>query len=224
MAIQVPAAHPVRDRRASADRRAAAVCALKIVMRATLLAIGLGVGLVGLVALKAQQTRPAGPAGVMALTAMDYIQIRQLVNRYGFALDTGSRDGYDYADLFAPDGVFDSRSRGRVQGRDQLAALARGDRKGPLHVNHYIMNHVIEPTADGAVGRQYLINISHDDNIPRSDRIRISGISLARSEEASTPWAATTRTCTRRRRRAGGSGTGRSCRPGRVPTRRPRTH
>jgi hypothetical protein len=136
-------------------------------MRATLLAIGLGVGLVGLVALKAQQTRPAGPAGVMALTAMDYIQIRQLVNRYGFALDTGSRDGYDYADLFAPDGVFDSRSRGRVQGRDQLAALARGDRKGPLHVNHYIMNHVIEPTADGAVGRQYLINISHDDNIPQ---------------------------------------------------------
>ena len=44
----------------------------------------------------------------MALTAMDYIQIKQLVNRYAFALDTGSRNGYDYADLFSPDGVFDS--------------------------------------------------------------------------------------------------------------------
>ena len=55
-------------------------------------------------------------AGVMALTAMDYIQIKQLVNRYAFALDTGSRNGYDYADLFAPDGVFDSNTRGRTQG------------------------------------------------------------------------------------------------------------
>ena len=78
-----------------------------------------------------------GPAGedaasstsVMALTAMDYIQIKQLVNRYAFALDTGSRNGYDYADLFSPDGVFDSNSRGRIQGRDQLAALARGGKK-----------------------------------------------------------------------------------------------
>ncbi len=54
-----------------------------------------------------------------------------------------------------------------MQGRDQLATLARGGNKGPLHVNHYIMNHIIEPTADGAVGRQYLINISHDQNIPQ---------------------------------------------------------
>ena len=136
----------------------------------------------------------------MALTAMDYIQIKQLVNRYAFALDTGSRNGYDYADLFSPDGVFDSNSRGRIQGRDQLAALARGEKKGPLHVNHYIMNHIIEPTADGAVGRQYLINISHDENIPQpvGNRHRISGLSWARSAEASTRSAATTRMSIRR--------------------------
>src|SRR6188474_2903874 len=135
-------------------------------MRNVILATGL-VGLSALGALQAQQPRGGGSTSVMALTAMDYIQIKQLVNRYAFALDTGSRNGYDYADLFAPDGVFDSNSRGRIQGRDQLAALARGDKKGPLYVNHYIMNHIIEPTADGAVGRQYLININHDDNIPQ---------------------------------------------------------
>jgi hypothetical protein len=136
-------------------------------MRITILAIGLCAGLLTLGTVKAQQTRTVGSTGVMALTAMDYIQIKQLVNRYAFALDTGSRNGYDYADLFSPDGVFDSNSRGRIQGRDQLASLARGEKKGPLYVNHYIMNHIIEPTADGAVGRQYLINISHDENIPQ---------------------------------------------------------
>ena len=134
-------------------------------MRNVILATGL-VGLVAFGAVNAQQARTGGSTGVMALTAMDYIQIKQLVNRYAFALDTGSRNGYDYADLFSADGVFDSNSRGRLQGRDQLAALARGEKSGPLYVNHYIMNHIIEPTADGAAGRQYLINISHDQNIP----------------------------------------------------------
>ena len=114
----------------------------------------------------------------MALTAMDYMQIKQLVNRYAFALDTGSHNGYDYADLFTADGIFDSNTRGRMQGRDRLASLARGRPRGPLYVNHYIVNHIIEPTADGAIGRQYLINISHDDSIhaglPTS---RTSGIS-----------------------------------------------
>src|SRR5262245_4843758 len=136
-------------------------------MRKTIFAMGLSLGLFALGAAKAQQPGTGGPAGVMALTAMDYIQIKQLVNRYAFALDTGARNGYDYADLFSADGVFDSNSRGRIQGRDQLATLARGGRRGPLYVNHYIMNHIIEPTADGAVGRQYLINISHDENIPQ---------------------------------------------------------
>src|SRR4030095_10334914 len=107
-------------------------------MRNTILAIGLSVGFVALGVVNAQQGRAGGSASVAALTAMDYIQIKQLVNRYAFALDTGSRNGYDYADLFSVDGIFDSNSRGRVQGRDQLAALARGEKKGPLYVNHYI--------------------------------------------------------------------------------------
>ena len=61
-----------------------------------------------------------------ALTAMDYIEIRQLANRYAFALDTGGNNGYDYADLFSADGEF---MRPYAKGREQLAALARGGGK-----------------------------------------------------------------------------------------------
>src|SRR5215470_11784563 len=94
-----------------------------------------------------------------ALTAMDYIEIRQLANRYAFALDTGGNNGYDYADLFSADGEF---MRPYAKGREQLAALARGGKLGPNNTVHYIMNHIIEPTADGAIGREYLIEFNWD--------------------------------------------------------------
>jgi len=82
------------------------------------------------------------------------------VNRYGWALDTGADDGLAYADLYAPDGTFTGTNQGpggrTYQGRDALAALARGGRRGPLFVSHYVTNLVVEPTADGAVGRTYV--------------------------------------------------------------------
>jgi len=133
-------------------------------LRNRVITISIAVGVLGIALAQAQQ-KPSG-SGVMALTAMDYIQIKQLVNRYAFAVDTGSRNGYDYADLFAPDGVFDSNTRGLTKGRDNLASLARGGKKGPLHVSHYIYSPIIEPTATGAIGRQYLIEINHDDDFP----------------------------------------------------------
>ena len=108
-------------------------------------------------AVAGQQARPS--ATPMTLTPMDYIEIRQLVNRYAFALDTGSNNGYDYADLFAADGEF---IRPYARGREQLAALARGGKLGPNNTVHYIMNHVIEPTADGAIGKEYLIEFNWD--------------------------------------------------------------
>jgi len=95
----------------------------------------------------------------IALTPMDYIEIRQLVSRYAFAVDTGNNNGYDYADLFSADGEF---MRPYARGREQLAALARGGRLGPNNTVHYIMNHVIEPTADGAAGKEYLIELNWD--------------------------------------------------------------
>jgi hypothetical protein len=99
------------------------------------------------------------PAKPIALTALDYIEIKMLVNRYAFAVDTGSNNGYDYADLFAADGEF---MRPYAKGREQLAALARGRRLGPANTVHYIMNHVIEPTPEGAIGKEYLIELNWD--------------------------------------------------------------
>ncbi len=91
----------------------------------------LAVALAALAGTISGQVKP----GVKALTPMDYIEIRQLVNRFAFALDTGSNNGYDYADLFAADG---ESMRPYAKGREQLAALARGPRLGPDNTVHYI--------------------------------------------------------------------------------------
>src|SRR5215467_5121722 len=117
----------------------------------------LGVALAALVGTTSGQVKFTVKA--TTLTPMDYIEIRQLVNRYAFALDTGSSNGYDYADLFAADGEF---MRPYAKGREQLAALARGPRLGPDNTVHYIMNHLIEPTPYGAIGKAYLIEFNWD--------------------------------------------------------------
>jgi hypothetical protein len=117
----------------------------------------LGVALAALAGVVSGQVKPTAKA--MMLAPMDYVEIRQLVNRSAFALDTGSSNGYDYADLFVADGEF---MRPYAKGREQLAALARGPRLGPNNTVHYIMNHVIEPTPDGAIGKAYLIELNWD--------------------------------------------------------------
>ncbi len=96
-----------------------------------------------------------GPTKQSTLTALDYIQIEQLVSSYGHALDSGygtGENGETYANLYTPDAEFAGAS-----GHDQLAALARAQPRGPDYVRHYLTNHVIEPTPEGARGKQYLV-------------------------------------------------------------------
>jgi hypothetical protein len=118
------------------------------------LALLLGLG----VATSQSQTVPASIDP--ALTARDYLEIDQLVYRYGWALDSGENNGFAYADLYAPDGTFTGTNqgpRGRTyQGRENLAALARGPQLGPLHVSHLATNVIVTPTPGGAVGRVYV--------------------------------------------------------------------
>ena len=102
-----------------------------------------------------------GPAAQEpALTARDYLDIEQLVYKYGWALDSGENNGYAYADLYAPDGTFTGTNQGpsgrTYQGRDNLAALARGAKRGPMNVGHLAANVVVTPTAEGAAGRVYV--------------------------------------------------------------------
>src|SRR4051812_38571665 len=83
---------------------------------------------------RAQETKPAAAAAPAAFTALDYIQIQQLVALYAEYIDTCSNNGYDYADLFAPDGYFAPFTNGRVggkwQGRERLAEASGGGRLG----------------------------------------------------------------------------------------------
>ncbi len=126
------------------------------------LAAILGVGVLLVVA-----SMRAAPK-MTTLTALDYIEIQQLVNRYAFAIDTCSNNGYDYADLYTPDGVFywGVGSRKSV-GREQLAEAAGGGKNGcqklqratpdkPL-ATHTTVNLIIEPSPEGATGKSYLV-------------------------------------------------------------------
>ena len=70
--------------------------------RTAIIGICLSASLSTLAAVRAQQKESKLPA----LTALDYFEIQQLVNRYAFAIDTCSNNGYDYADLYTSDGVF----------------------------------------------------------------------------------------------------------------------
>ena len=116
------------------------------------------------------QGRGAAPA----LTTQDYIDIQQLVSRYAFLIDTCAAGGYEFADLFTPDGEFSvSQEWGvagarKTKGREALAAAAGGDGKGGCvdpkttlgyGISHISVNHVITPAPGGAVGRSYLLAI-----------------------------------------------------------------
>ena len=64
--------------------------------------IAFALGIVTALAVQAQQKN----GGVMKLTPQDYIDIQQLVNRYAHEIDMCVDNGYSYADMYAPDGVF----------------------------------------------------------------------------------------------------------------------
>ena len=120
---------------------------------------------------------------VSTLTALDYFEIGQLVAKYARAIDTCSNNGYDYADLFAEDGFFAPEQNGVVgtkfQGRERLAEASGGGSRGCKNVGwiqqgvkHLYVNHIITPTADGAVGTvdMLMIGLGGDPN-----RIRHEG-------------------------------------------------
>ena len=109
-----------------------------------------------------------------ALTALDYEEITQLINRYAYGIDTCANNGYDYADVFTADGVFIDknsdegfRQSGRVlaKGREALATLVGGGSRGCktklvwTDWSHLMLNHQITPTPEGASGRIYLVQM-----------------------------------------------------------------
>jgi hypothetical protein len=118
----------------------------------------------------------------MALTALDYFEIQQLVAKYARAIDTCSNNGYDYADLYTSDGIFLPMVNGRsvpgIEGREALAEVSGGGSKGCKNVpwidqgvHHIYVNHIIEPTVDGAKGTvdMMMIGLDGDPNKIEND-------------------------------------------------------
>jgi len=116
-------------------------------------------------ALPSGQTNAPSRRG--SLTPQDRLEIQQLVSKYAYALDTGADNGYMYADLFAPDGEFVG-GNGSTKGRDALANMGRlqfiDGHKPTYGVSHFIMNHVIEPSPEGATGKEYMILVRIAEN------------------------------------------------------------
>jgi hypothetical protein len=125
------------------------------------MALGVAILAMFLLTVLPAQQETARPTAARGLSPQDYIEIQQLVRKYAWALDGGDNYGYVYADLFTPDGVFVGMNQGpsgrSYQGRDVLAALARTPAGGPTNQRHFTMNHVITPSADGAIGRAYVV-------------------------------------------------------------------
>jgi hypothetical protein len=133
-------------------------------MRRVLIVILIGAGFLGVRSDAAQKRPSARP-----LTTLDVIEIQQLAIRYAYGLDTGADNGYMYADVFTPDGEFVGRQVPLTQGRDALARVARSVRKAnSQYVRHFITNHVIEPSAEGATGKVYLMVVDCEEGQPSS--------------------------------------------------------
>ena len=114
----------------------------------------------------------AAAAGTPQLTPDDYVAIQQLDAKYAFAIETCTNKGYDYADLYVPDGEFSVASewgqpprKVLVKGRD---ALANADGGGPggcrdpktfmgYGLSHIIADAVITPTPTGASSKEILL-------------------------------------------------------------------
>lgn len=94
--------------------------------------------------------RKSSAAG--SLTGQDYLDIQQLYARYYHTIDAGDSEGW--ANTFTSDGVFNTNTRGH----DALVeSNKRGGTSRPLR--HWHSNLTIVPTAEGADGSTYVMQI-----------------------------------------------------------------
>ena len=131
----------------------------------------------GAVSFRAASSQAPSASAPRELTALDYFEIQQLVAKYARAIDTCSNNGYDYADLFTPDGAFipsfDGKPGTPIQGLERLAEVSGGGSRGCKNVGwivqgvrHLYVNHIITPTAEGATGTvdMLMIGLGGDPN------------------------------------------------------------
>jgi hypothetical protein len=126
---------------------------------------------VGLLSVGVARGGQTTTATASSLTALDYIEIRQLVSRYARAVVRCTNSGYDYADLYVQDGWFAPTRDGNVgqkwQGRERLAEAAGGGKGGCRDVawagvTHILTNQIITPSPEGARGEVDLVAVGVD--------------------------------------------------------------
>jgi len=105
----------------------------------------------------------------------DEAEITQLVLQYGPSVDSGSAEAT--AALWTGDGTFDAVGAITMHGRDEIAAMVRGDGHQGLILNG--CGHVLTPPhvvidGDEATGRSYALNIRWDAEHERFWVARVS--------------------------------------------------
>ena len=113
------------------------------------------------------------PTSSLGLSADDFVGIERLYADYGHTFDTGSENGYGWANLYTPDGVHVNvvNSLEYIKGRDLLAAFAFGayrvnggfssfnaaqaPTKTFLSLAHIQTSILLEPTPDGVAAKPY---------------------------------------------------------------------
>jgi hypothetical protein len=114
--------------------------------------LGLWVAMVGMASAQSKPTQ--------TLTDKDRAEIRELSDHYVTALD-GCK-ATEYANLFTADGSFISGPRGTMSGHEKLESLVTTERHcqpgatASSAIGHAFSKVVIEPTAEGAMGKVYL--------------------------------------------------------------------
>ena len=108
----------------------------------------------------------AGP-----LSLADRIEIRELIARYNWAIDT--RDGTGVADTFIPDGIFDG---GRiVRGREALIAFGELRDRPPAEpgagAQHWVTNLVFEGNHARVHVKSYFIRQNVEAGVVKSTNL-----------------------------------------------------
>ena len=97
---------------------------------------------------------PVPAAGSAPVSALDQLEIQELVTRYNYAIDRGDVDAW--VECFTPDGAFEGIF-GRIEGRAALQAFATALATGPegerfRPMRHWTTNFVIDLDGDAGGG------------------------------------------------------------------------
>jgi hypothetical protein len=96
----------------------------------------------------------------MMLSPQDRIEINDLYARYAYAFDSNSAQ--QWGELFTPEGVFRLEGFGDISGRAAIEAFARERNAVAPNVSHHTTNVVVEETANGVLGRAYVLALRID--------------------------------------------------------------